>query len=169
MEILINIFCGLFCAGASFKLRGLNNYVLFSAAGTISKFLRMGKIAGFGDSSVSVKYGGVCHNHSSLLLPSKFFFEVDDKYNESWGADISIFHNPNALHPLPEELFPSVAHHHMLEDGNIICLPPKFHPYSGLTLMHPITDNITQESFDSLHTYFSTVTGEIIDWSEENL
>jgi hypothetical protein len=140
--------------------------VLFSAAGTISKFVRMGKIAGFGDTSVSVKYGGVCHNHSGLLLPSKFFFEVDSKYKESWGAGISIFHNPNALHPLPEELFPSVAHHYMLEDGKIICLPPKFHPYSGLTFMHPITDDITQESFDSLLTYFSTGTGKTIDWSE---
>ena len=153
-----------------FSLKDSENIsaVLFSAAGTISKFVRMGKIAGFGDSSVSVKYGGVCHNHSSLLLPSKFFFEVDDKYNESWGAGISIFHNPNALHPLPEELFPSVAHHYMLENGTIICRPPKFHPYSGLTFMHPITDDITEASFDSLHTYFSTVTGEIIDWSEEN-
>ncbi len=151
-----------------FSLKDSENVsaVLFSAAGTISKFVRMGKIAGFGDSSVSVKYGGICHNHSGLLLPSKFFFAVDSTYKESWGAGISIFHNPNALHPLPEELFPSVAHHYMLEDGKIICFPPKFHPYSGLTFMHPITDDITQESFDSLHTYFSTVTGEIMDWSE---
>lgn len=140
--------------------------VLFSAAGTISKFVRMGKIADFGDTSVSVKYGGVCHNHSSLLKPSKFFFEVDNKYQESWGTGISIFHNPNALHPLPEELFPSVTHHYMQKDGKIICLPPKFHPYSGLTFMHPITEDITQESFDSRLTYFSTVTGKIIDWPE---
>ena len=143
--------------------------VLFSAAGTISKFVRMGKIAGFGDSSIKVKYGGICHKHSNSLLPDRFFFEIDDTYEESWGAGISIFHNPNALHPLPREIFPSVAHHYMEEDGQISSYLPKFYPYNGITLMHPITDNITQEFFDSLHTYISTVTGKIVDWSEENL
>lgn len=139
--------------------------VLFSAAGTISKFVRMGKIAGFGESSIKVKYGGLCHNHSSLILPSRFFFEVDNKYNESWGAGISIFHNPNALHPIPEEMFPSVAHHHMLNDGKVVCLPPKFHPYSGFTLIHPSTDEITEDVFNSMFTTFSTVTGEVLNLS----
>ncbi len=138
--------------------------VLFSASGTISKFVRMGKIAGFGNSSVGIKYGGVCHNHSSLTLPSKFFFEVDKKYKESWGAGISIFHNPYALYPLSSDIFPSVAHHYIMDDGKIICIPPKFHPYNGLTYMHPISKNISQEDFDSMLTYFSTVTGKTVNW-----
>ena len=56
--------------------------VLFSATGTISKFIRMGKIAGFGDSSVSVKYSGVCHDHSDLLLPRKFFCKRSPPYRQ---------------------------------------------------------------------------------------
>jgi DNA-directed RNA polymerase subunit F len=136
--------------------------VLSSSAGTISKFVRMGKSAGFGDSSVSVKYGGVCHNHEGLLDPNKFFFEVDSNYKESWGAGISIFHNPNALHPLPKELFPSVAHFFPMENGVIGCLPPAFHPYTGLTFMHPVTENVTEEDFELLLTRFSTITGKTI-------
>lgn len=136
--------------------------VLFSPSGTISKFVRMGKSAGFGDSSVCVKYGGVCHNHEGLLHPNKFFFEVDSNYKELWGAGISIFHNPNALHPLPQELFPSVAHFFPMEDGVIGCLPPAFHPYTGLTFMHPATENVTEEYFELLITRFSTITGKTI-------
>lgn len=136
--------------------------VLFSSSGTISKFVRMGKSAGFGDTSVSVKYGGACHNHEGLFRPNKFFFEVDSNYKESWGAGISIFHNPNALHPLPQELFPSVAHFFPMEDGVIGCLPPAFHPYTGLTFMHPVTKNVTEEDFELLLTHFSTITGKTI-------
>lgn len=116
--------------------------ILFSATGTISKFVRMGKLAGFGDSSVKVLYSGNCHKHDpNAALPEQFFFEVDTNYEETWGEGISIFHNPRALHPLSKEVFPSVAHHYMTEDGQIISYLPEFHPYNGLTAMLQVTND----------------------------
>lgn len=44
-----------------------------------------------------------------------------------------MFHNPNALHPVSEELFPSIAHHHLRKDGQIESYSPRFHPYSSIT------------------------------------
>ena len=56
------------------------------------------------------------------------FHEVESgRSTETWGEGISIFHNPNALRPLPEELFPSVAHHQFIE-GQIRSHIPEFHP-----------------------------------------
>ncbi len=140
--------------------------VLFSATGTISKFVRMGKIAGFGGSSIAVKYGGNCYDHSHGLKPKRFFFEVDTNYKELWGTGISIYHNPNARYPLSRDIFPSVTHYRMDTDGQLngyLSQPKSFHPFSGFTYMHPVTENITQDIFESMFTTFSTVTGDKID------
>lgn len=151
-----------------FSLEGSENVsaVLFSATGTISKFLRMGKMAGFGDSSIAVKYGGNCYDHSHGLKPKRFFFEVDSNYKESWGTGISIYHNPNARYPLPKYIFPSVTHYRIDRDGQLNCYlsePDSFHPFSGFTCPHSITENITQDIFESMFTTFSTVTGDKVD------
>lgn len=107
--------------------------VLFSASGTISKFNRLGKIAGFGDKSVRMIRVGAKHRHDpNAALPDGFIVEVDEEYSETWGEGVSIFHNPNALYPLPEELFPSVAHHRF-KDGQIMSHPPDFFPYNSMT------------------------------------
>lgn len=116
--------------------------VMFSSTGTISKFIRMGKLAGFGDPSVKVLYSGNCHKHDpNAALPDQFLFEIDENYEETWGEGISIFHNPRALRPLSRDVFPSVAHHYMQEDGQIVSYLPEFHPYNGLTIMLPAMDD----------------------------
>lgn len=116
--------------------------VLFSSTGTISKFIRMGKLAGFGDASVKVMYKGTCHKHDpNAALPDQFFFEVNDSYEETWGEGVSVFHNPKALTPLSREVFPSAAHHYMQEDGQIVSHLPEFHPYGGITVMLQATDD----------------------------
>ncbi len=107
--------------------------VLFSASGTISKFNRLGKIAGFGDKTVRMIRIGANHRHDpNSALPDQFMFEVDDDYFETWGEGVSIFHNPNALIPLPQEMFRSVAHHRF-ENGQIVSTLPEFHPYGSIT------------------------------------
>lgn len=116
--------------------------VMFSSTGTISKFIRMGKLAGFGDPSIRVLYGGNCHKHDpNAALPDQFLFEIDQDYEETWGEGISIFHNPRALRPLSRDVFPSVAHHYMQEDGQLVSYLPEFHPYNGLTTMVQTTDD----------------------------
>ncbi len=108
--------------------------VLFSASGTISKFNRIGKQAGFGSKNIKMYRHGTCHNHEvGAQTPCLFNYEVTTKSNETWAEGLSMFHNPNAKYPVPRELFPSIAHHYMKED-EMISFIPEFHPYSSNTI-----------------------------------
>ena len=113
--------------------------IMFSASGTISKFNRIGKQAGFGSKNIIMHRFGTCHDHDdNAFLPKQFMYEVTTKTNETWAEGLSIFHNPNAKYPVPEELFPSVAHHYF-EDGQIISHLPEFYPYSSTTMSMKMT------------------------------
>lgn len=113
--------------------------VLFSASGTISKFNRIGRQAGFGPDNIIMHRFGTHHNHDpNASLPKQFAYQVTTESNETWGEGLSMFHNPNAKHPVPEELFPSIAHHYY-DDGQIVSNLPEFHPYSSMTINMKIT------------------------------
>ncbi|RKY81899.1 glycosaminoglycan attachment protein [candidate division KSB1 bacterium] len=107
--------------------------ILFSASGTISKFNRIGRQAGFAAKDVIMIRIGTCHDHDpNACMPKMFEYIVDENSNETWGEGISMFHNPNALYPVPEDLFPSIAHHHFV-DGQIVSKLPEFYPYASVT------------------------------------
>ncbi len=107
--------------------------ILFSASGTISKFNRIGRQAGFYDPKVVMIRLGTCHDRDPNATVPKFFrYEVDETCNETWAEGLSMFHNPNAIHPVPEELFPRIAHHYFRE-GKIVSYLPDFHPYASVT------------------------------------
>lgn len=110
--------------------------VLFSSSATISKFNRMGKLAGFGSREVKMIRWGFCYKHDpNSALPGTFVVEVDPRnYHETWGEGLSMFHNPNALYPVPEELFSSIAHH-KFKNGQIVSHIPEFHPFASVTLI----------------------------------
>jgi hypothetical protein len=110
--------------------------VLFSSSGTISKFTRMGKLAGLGDPAVKIIRSGTRYTHDqNAALPTPFAFEIEPgKCNESWGEGVSVFHNPNASVPLSERVFPSVAHH-KFDQGQIRSHIPEFHPFGSFTLI----------------------------------
>lgn len=126
-----------------FYLPGAENVsaVLFSSSGTISKFNRMGRLAGFGVPNLKLIRHGVCHDHDpNASLPRPFVVEIEPgKCTETWGEGLSLFHNPNARIPVPEEIFPSIAHHKFI-DGQIRSILPEFHPYTSMTLNFLITD-----------------------------
>ena len=108
--------------------------ILFSASGTISKFNRLGRQAGFRDPNVIMIRQGTCHDHEpNACVPRVFSYRVDENSQETWGEGLSMFHNPNATRPVPEELFPSIAHHHF-DNGQIVSLLPEFHPYGSFTM-----------------------------------
>jgi hypothetical protein len=108
--------------------------VLFSASGTISKFNRMGRQAGFYDPRITMIRAGRYYDHSpNASVPETFRYKVDEHCNETWAEGLSMFHNPKALYPISEELFPSIAHHRF-RDGQLVSRIPKFHPYSSVTL-----------------------------------
>ena len=91
--------------------------VMFSATGTVSKFNRMGRQAGFKHPDVTIFRVGCCNDpDKNASLPKIFSYEVDETGTETWAEGISIFHNPNAKNPIPIELFPSVTHHWLIND-----------------------------------------------------
>lgn len=108
--------------------------VLFSNSATISKFNRMGKLAGFGSRRVKMFRVGTCRNHDpNATSPRTFKIEVDEKvYQEKWRDGLSMYHNPRALNPIPIDLFPGIAHHD-LEDGQLVSEMPHFFPYASIT------------------------------------
>jgi hypothetical protein len=106
--------------------------ILFSSTATISKFNRMGKQAGLGSENLSIIRMGAKHNfdeNSSESIP--FMHQINEECNELWSEGTSIFHNPNALIPLKEELFPAVAHHYFLDEF-ISSVFPEFFPYFSM-------------------------------------
>ena len=113
--------------------------VIFSTSGTISKFSRMGRQAGFKADNVIMMRYGTRHDHNpNANLPLPFTYMVDETCTETWAEGLSMFHNPRALHPVPQELFPSIAHHRF-KDGQIISHLPEFHPYASQTMHFNIT------------------------------
>ncbi|MFO0608305.1 MAG: hypothetical protein U0324_34385 [Polyangiales bacterium] len=119
-----------------FFLPGAENVsaVLFSASGTISKFNRLGRQAGFAHPGVRMFRRGTLHDHDpNASVPHIFSYEVDETSEETWGEGLSMFHNPKAKFPVPRELFPSIAHHYF-EDGHIRSVLPEIFVYSSTTI-----------------------------------
>ena len=107
--------------------------VLFSASGTISKFNRIGRQAGFKTEDVIMMRVGTYHDHDpNASVPKMFKYIVNEKCEETWADGFSMFHNPNAIFPVPEDLFPSIAHHHF-KDGQVVSYLPEFYPYASIT------------------------------------
>ncbi len=114
--------------------------VLFSNSGTITKFHRMGLQEGLDGSTVWMIRHGTCYHHDpNASVPLQFAYSVTDRvrewgFGESWGEGMALFHNPNALAPVDEELLPDASHHH-LEEGQVVATVPFFHPFSSQTVV----------------------------------
>ena len=97
-----------------FDLPGAENIsaVVFSNSGTISKFNRMGVLAGFGSRRVVLIREGFSMNHApDSDYPNKFRYIVKPpEYCETWSEGLNIYHNPRAIHPVNPEMLPAAAH-----------------------------------------------------------
>ncbi|MDD2747822.1 MAG: hypothetical protein PHG39_09755 [Acidithiobacillus ferrooxidans] len=115
--------------------------VLFSSSGTLSKFNRMGRLAGFGLPNQRIFRSGVKHRHDpNAALPAPFFHEIKQGIvTETWAEGLSMFHNPHAKHPVDPNMFLGIAHH-WFRDGQIESLLPEFHVYNSFTMNMMITD-----------------------------
>lgn len=100
--------------------------VLFSNCATLSKFDRMGKLAGFGCPDSKMLRVGAKHDFDpNATEPIPFSVEVKPGiYQESWSDGVRIYHNPHAKIPVSRELFPDCSHH-FLRDGRRIQFFPK--------------------------------------------
>jgi len=109
--------------------------ILFSNSGTISKFNRIGKIAGFGSPRVRMVRMGACQRHDpNSEVPDQFSFEVHaPNYQEAWSESVSIFHNPRARFPIDPEHFPGATHHFLEPDGMTRTFMSDFHQFWSTT------------------------------------
>ena len=120
-----------------FGLPGAENIsaVLFSNSGTISKFNRMGVIAGFGSDKIRVFREGMAYDHDpNASEPHRFRVEVTGgEYMETWVEGMDVYHNPRALIPFSDSMLPGAAHHRLRADGQIFSAIPEWHPMASFT------------------------------------
>lgn len=120
-----------------FSLPGAENIsaVITNTSATISKFNRMGALAGFGSKRVRmIRRGFAADLNPNASKPKLFVAEVGSpEYHESWIEGMDVYHNPNALHPLVPEMFPGAAHHFIEEDGQSRCFVPDWQPLNSTT------------------------------------
>ncbi|MCH7759071.1 hypothetical protein IID20_01815 [Patescibacteria group bacterium] len=128
-----------------FYLEGSENVsaVVFSNSGTISKFNRMGLLAGFGSSRVQMVRIGSSVNHDPNSAEPKTFKHLvnDPSYKETWVEGLEVFHNPRALHPIDPIIIPGASHHRLLENGQIDSLSPEWHPLASITNTFVVEDD----------------------------
>jgi hypothetical protein len=106
--------------------------IIANPVATLSKFNRMGFVAGFGRRDIRMLRKGICYRDS--VTPQEFVSEVHSaEYTETWCEGLSVYHNPRARFPLDPCSFPNAAHH-TSRGGQIICRLPKFHPVGSVTV-----------------------------------
>jgi hypothetical protein len=127
-----------------FLLPGTENIsaVLFSNAGTIAKFNRMGYLAEFRPPKRQVRMirKGTCYDweSESATLPAEFSYEVGNPdFPETWAQSLELFHNPRTKYPIDPRVFPTIVHHRWENDNLRTIMPSgaKFHPFSSTTLI----------------------------------
>jgi hypothetical protein len=105
-----------------FNLPGAENIsaVLFSNAGTIAKFDRLGVLAGYAPPDHRYLRVGVRFDPDPNAVEGKRFAEEvgGPGYSEGWADELQVFHNPNAVHPLSPDCFEGLQQH-FFEDGRM--------------------------------------------------
>ncbi|MBS1229808.1 MAG: hypothetical protein H6R17_3085 [Proteobacteria bacterium] len=124
-------------ASGFFSLPGSENIsaVISNASATISKFNRMGVLAGFGSKRVHlVREGTAANRDPNSVLPVIFTHDVNSPdYSETWMEGMDVYHNPNAAHPLHPSMLPGAAHHWLREDGQLESCVPEWQPFGSVT------------------------------------
>ncbi len=120
-----------------FALPGAENIsaVISNASATISKFNRMGVLAGFGSKRVHlVREGTAANLDPNSELPTIFIHDVNSPdYSETWMEGMDVYHNPNAKCPMHPAMLPGAAHHWLREDGQLESRIPEWQPFGSVT------------------------------------
>lgn len=109
--------------------------ILTTASGTISKFNRMGVLAGFGSGRVALIREGTAVDHDPDASAPKVFRVIVNApgYSESWVEGMNVFHNRKSTNQFEISLLSGAAHHFIAPDGSRVSEIPDFHPYSSIT------------------------------------
>lgn len=102
-----------------FKLEGAENVsaILFSNAGTVAKFSRMGFVKNPVPGMIVTRIGTEYDHDAKAIMPRAFATFVE-KDQEGWNDEAVILHNPYAKHPLSEAFFADTAYD-VYEDGKV--------------------------------------------------
>lgn len=95
-----------------FSLPGAENVsaVIANASATISKFNRMGVLAGLGSKRVRMVRERTANPDPNSKVPQVFVHDVNaPDHNETWIEGMDVFHNPHALHPLNPDMLPGCS------------------------------------------------------------
>lgn len=126
-----------------FDLEGAENVsaVIFSNAGTLAKFDRMGVDAGFApEDHRYFRIGMRLDPDPNAVVGTPFSEEIIADCNEGWSDEIQVFHNPNARLPLPLEAFGGTTQHRF-EDGKHFAYSQGTPVLSSQTLIMRIVGN----------------------------
>jgi hypothetical protein len=108
--------------------------VLFSNAGTVAKFGRMGYQDGLDATGLVMRrYGTRFVLDPDASEPAFFSYEVGAR-RESWPEGLAMLHNPRACLPLDPAAFPEIIHHRLNGDGLIETTSPRFHAFASFTV-----------------------------------
>ncbi len=110
--------------------------IIFSSSGTLSKFNRMGRQAGFGsDKNTLIRFGAFYNHEPNADKPNFTSYQVNELSNETWSEGVVVYHNPNALIPLNPEFFDErVAQSFFdVKDKLIYSQMPEIFPYNSFT------------------------------------
>lgn len=123
-----------------FSLPGSENVsaVILNPQGTLMKFNRIGRMAGFGSPRVRMRRKGIFRGENHPAGPNPVPFDQNvcsPDYQETWVEGMVVLHNPHAKIPLDPELLPDANHEFLTEDGRIMSLLPEFQPYFSETIV----------------------------------
>ena len=120
--------------------------VAFNNSGTISKFLRMGLLAGFGSPRVTLTRVGTALDHDADASEPVQFRKVvnSSDYSETWVEGFDVFHNPNARYPLETWMLPGASHHWLLPDKQMKSHAPDWQPLGSLTHITLNNDSVVR-------------------------
>lgn len=85
----------------------------------IDKFNRMGLLNGFNTHKYKLRRIYEIGNADTLEIDSIEKILPSKKYSERWDEGLRVYHNPNALYPLPQNVLPE-ASHFIIKDGKLI-------------------------------------------------
>ena len=110
--------------------------IIVNPQGTLTKFNRMGYLAGFGNPKVRMVRTGFARGERNPdnPVPFRFSHEVHAPgYSETWVEGMVVLHNPNARIPLDPAMILGASHEFLQKDGSITSLVPSFHPLFSQT------------------------------------
>jgi hypothetical protein len=105
--------------------------VLFSNAGTVAKFNRMGWQINPVPNILMLRTGWAYDFDPTAMLPAPFVYLIGER-EEDWGEEAILFHNPHAKFPVKSGYIAGIAEE-FLVNSEVKTFVPDFHPMGSLT------------------------------------